>query len=1045
MGRNNPLMKGGGGGRRQKNARNGMSQDPASATAAAFTGGATAERDDWHNSDSPSCRRLATIAHKELAFGAPGTAAPQTGFPTLVRNYVLWARPTYAAVSASSSSTATNTTTTATSKKKKKKKKKKKASIGTTTASEKSTQDETDDTVAVASRDDEDEEDAAAEMIPSETVISPPQGTPSDAVPQPAATTEVASTITIQNQIETWESLRLHRRREWTDRFVEYHRQQMVEQGTTTTPATVEKILQDLDKFLAWLSSSPHPQSGTETSNRLSNSRPSEEPAGRGAGIGLLPFTAAQVHQAVECISCTDCRYRVKQNLETPIVLSGSQEVDDMTTEFQYRAMEEGNGRALPPHTLTLIPPSTERPTWRLERADGSPIVWTREAFDFWIQEYILLGGLGYDKVVVVPTGMAELTEERSIEIRNSLSKAGAELAEDSNQVSKLLENQVVCFKKLRGDSEPMDTKSPPILWDIDTELTAIFARIMRLILRITNAHQRVAVYQTQVARQTGREMPIMTSRLMADGKAIIHLWDVFLMNFQRIFQIIAGFEERYVSMVDNQGQIPHLFYNRNARQWFKDYINEKIITIHGMLADVMKAADGQDDSIETCTTVFRLSLGRSAAAMDDFLRVAVPDHEKLISKDELDDACEDVLYILNEWSEHLRQNMLDKFINEHEKRRIRLAGAFDRADKIVQMKMNDLGVNNPDAKSIGTIYQAWARRDLNSIVIEDMSSLQKVRELVLTKTGAMIQLWLKLGRNRVVGSMSYPSQHVAMHLDLLQWTATGRHTDPENGVCVYGAESRAGCIVSSLVFDWMTIRYSEWQAELAGQELLIDLTTSNMGRSTWSQVTRGGKKVTKKRPAAVPAAKMVTATPPSEAEKSQNEKAVDKNIQATTKLPEEVTDENNAKAVHDVQPQVNGKDTLDSSGKAPVEGAESQQRGRAPPAVPDSHDGAKESLAKDTPTSNPTEMLITEFPTKGHNGNALVEMLAKDQDGSTKLSGEDQLSSAELDANIDMAIIDRSGSQSAHDFLLSRYLEIINASEKATEANVVHIFKDHS
>eukprot|EP00977_Amphora_coffeiformis_P022340 scaffold10827_cov161-Amphora_coffeaeformis.AAC.1 len=1022
MRRNNPIKGGGGGGRRHKNAR--TPQDGATVTTAA----AGTEPDDWHNSDSPSCRRLATIAHKELALETPGAVA-QTGFPNLVRDYVVWARPTYTTALSSSS------TNTGASKKKKKKKKKKKAGTGAA-AGAGTSKEEIEESTAAASRDDEDDEDEAPPAPEKSWAQSSPSS--SGAVPQPAPAASMPPTTAIQSQSETWESLRLHRRREWADRFVEYHRQQLADQDTPT-PTTVEKILQDLDKFLAWLSSSPNPNSSTETSNRNNIARLNGESTGRGTGVGLVPFTAARVQQAVECISCMDCRYRVKQNLETPIVLSGSQEVDDMTNLFQYRAMEEGDGRALPPHTLTLLPPSAEQPSWRLERADGSPVVWTREAFDFWLQEYILLGGLGYDKVIVGPTGMTELTEERSIEIHDSLSRAGAELAGDSNQVSNLLEKQVFGFKKLPRDDEPVDVNGPPKLWDIDVELTAILGRIMRIVLRITNAHQRVAVYQTQVARQTGREIPIMTSRLMADGKAIVHLWDVFLMKFQKIFQLIAGFENKYVALADGQGQIPHLFYNRSARQWFKDYVNEKIITIHGMLADIMKAADGQDDSIETCTTVFRLSLGRSAAAMDDFLRVAVPDHEKVTSRDELDEACEDVLYILNEWSEHLRQNVLDKFINEHEQRRIRLAGAFDRAGKIMQMKMNDLEADNPDSKSIGIIYQAWARRDLHSITIEDTSSLRKAREIVLTKTGAMIQVWLKLGRNRDVGSTTYPSQHVAMHLDLLRWTATGRHTDPQNGVCVYGAESRAGCIVSSLIFDWMSTRYSEWQAELAEHELLVDLT-SNTGTSTWSQVARGAKRVTKKKAAAVPAPKMATAPPSSKADKTEDANSADTVVPPTKAVTEEATHESNEKAVHDTQlDPSNGKYTPTGSGTSPVGLPETEQSSRTPPAVHDGQGVVKKGGTKDNPTSEPSETPISEHPANGQNGKA-PDTLAEDLDRSNELSGEAPLSAEELDANIGMVVVDRSGCQSAHDFFLSRYLEVIDASKKGTKANVVKI-----
>ena len=868
--------------------------------------------DDWHNGASPSCQRLARLVVHELDLGsqshypdqphqnstdndsAAATAAPSSpapGWPTLVRDYLLWGQRQTTFMASTTSSNSNSASAASKKKRKKKRKKSKKAASAVGDASTQSQEDEDDEdndaagaaetssvgatSTTVSTADDVPSSTTAPAAITTDTGSTAEAATTdaTNAASASAAATATATSKATAESSSSWHDQRWERRRLWVDQFLHAHRLQ-----SSPPPPAAEEIHEKMDKFLTWLSTHPSHRvkasGGSGNNNNESSTR--KQPAtsdtdkvavGETSTVALIPFEPAElVKQAVQSIECIKCRHHVVRILESPVVLSGTQEVvDDVAVSFQYHAMEEGNGKALPPFTLTLIPPDPQRQpassaSWRLQRNDGSPMVWTREVLDFWLQEYILLGGLGYDKIVMEPNGKF-LTEKELQALRNGSPHTAAEMWEESMQCAQMLEQQMTNLQDIRLDKEDfidIDMKSPPILFDTDSALSGILQRILRLVLKITHAYQRVATYHARVRSKT--QVPILSSQLLANDKAMINLWDILLMAIHKILMLLSGLEEKLETLADGQGQIPHLYYNGHARKAFKTYVQDKLMVLHELLGKVTEAIDSDADTVETVTTVFHTSLVRSVYAMDDLLHVVVPHHDSLQRKTVLDEACEDILYILQEWSEHFRHVMLGQIIEEHETRRSRLAEAFDRADQILQMAKKDVAPASPDARMVESLYQSWKRRDLDTLTITGMSSLRQVREMIIAKTGAMIQLLLKIGKYRSVNPATYPAHLVSMPLHLIQWAATGKVPDPDDAVCTYGAQTRAGCLLSSLMFEWMAQRYSEWQAEVAGQELLVGLTGNEMtGGSTWSQVARGVKKSTKKKAAPSPGPKPAT------------------------------------------------------------------------------------------------------------------------------------------------------------------------------------------
>lgn len=1052
--------------------------------------------DEWHNSASPACQRLYDIVVQDLALGGGGVqgtgaqvaaandnndaaAATTTTTPlptpgswhALVRDYLLWGRPTLQQLQETSQQAVAK-------KKRKKKKKKNRKSAATATAdTDNKSQDEEDEGASsVAATSITEDSTAASSSQPltvandsteealhdsSEPTTTKTATNPTTDSSPPSQQQLISESAASSSLLPSWHSQRWQRRTAWVDRFLQQYR------TTTDPPMATTEITQKMDKFLLWLSTHPSNRVtsavSTNSNATSSNSKQQEQlhsaddknnSAIATSPVALIPFVTG-VKQAVECIECFNCRHQLQRVLENAVVLSGTQEVvDDVAVSFQYHAMEEGNGKALPPFTLMLIPPPSSSnaqqqsplTAWRLQRNDESPVVWTRDVLDFWLQEYIILGGLGYDRVVVEPTGTI-LDHEQVLTLRDQLPQTARETLKESQQCANLLERQATIWRSIDLNmQEPIDMKSPPLLFDMDSALTAVLERILRLVLKLTHAYNRVAMYHTR----TQSSIPIMSSRLLANDKAMTDLWDVVLTAFRDIFLLLSTLEGKLLSLADGQGNIPHAYYNAHVRKAFHEYVRGKLGALHRLLDKVTQAIDSQGDTVETVSTVFHTSLARSVYAAYDLLLTVVPHHATLGRKTVLDDACEDILYIVRDWSESYRQNTLEKVVEEHESRRSRLAEAFDRADQIIQMTRKDVVADSPDAKAVETCYLAWQDRDLDTLTITDMTSLRKVRELITEKTGLMIQLLLKIAKYSSGNPSTYPSQLVGMPLYLIQCATTGRIPDPGNAVCSYGAESRAGCLLSSFMFEWMSQRYSEWQAEVAGQELLVDLTaTDSGGGNTWSQVARGVKKTAKKKveaapkaPAPAPAqresAKSEPATEGKEDDTSDDE--VDEVLLASLAKGESATPM--AATASEPVKKKDGGSLVEKAVNTSIEELSmmtSEGNGESVPVVLDHGGQSKNSEAEQSvPEEDSTEAMPEQPEQSGQSASVppgfSVNASYRDSENSGEVmekgteesqSSTPPISSAELDAMIGMGVVDRTGYETAHQFLLSRFIDI--------------------
>ena len=976
--------------------------------------------DSFHNSSSPACLRMTEIASYELGFGETEAVDIPNAWAALLREYILWGKP--------------NSLVNATASKKKRKKKKKKKSGAPAAGSDTNTQGVDEDEGAVPE--------------------TPPTVASGEASVPPSVETTSAAEPTKE---ESWESRRMQRRGEWVDRFLDEYRQQLSSQTNRSRP--VEQIREDVDSFLAWLS----------TKGGVSDRKQ------RGTSEVVVPFEAAQVQQAIENIECSTCRTHVSRAFENPTVLRGCFPVDDRTASFQYHAMEEGEGKALSLHTLTLMPPK-DSSAWRLQRADGSPVVWTRDILDLWLQEYVLLGGLGYDHVVVDPVSQL-ITDEQGDEIRDLILEFGKTALEETRQLATQLEKLAARRRSIPDSRESIDVKNAPILLELDEELTILLEKILGIVLRFMRAYQRVSVYHVRAAQNGGFEVPIMFLRFLDDDSAVRQLIGIFLDAVNAIFAKLSTMEDMFFSLAQD-GQAPQLFFNAPFRSAFLEYLRKKTEILYGLLLQVTQVIDGHDHVVETVSVPYNVSLFRAVYAMDNLLKVMVPHHEQ--NATELEVACEDVLYLLLEWTKHLQQGMVGKIVEEHENRRQRLAGAFERADTIMMLARKGVPADNADLKGIERWYQAWKDRDVSEFRVDDLGSLSNVREMVVSKAGAMTGVAVKLGRHRAVKPETYPSRIVRMPHRFIVFTSTGNN-NPENASCVDGTESRAGCVLSGLLFDWMSHKFSDWRAEIVGEELLVDLTADE-GGNAWSQVARGSKKNAKKKSAAnrkqpsEPGSTAVEAKIDvvAKADASSEEKASktgkesggldsleknNKTLMGSAGEESSTVEKNSGRKQHDAETELESAPVSKKVGKTQVIDAPDKQKKEGDRRSKNSVADEKFAKEKEKPTAVVASERTTTKPSNSSKVVSRVDQskavpleLAKTQKEEKKVdrkqeansqgstaknsmqasvpearknrSQASQISSAELDKMTRMGVVDRTSFQSAQDFLLSRYVE---------------------
>jgi hypothetical protein len=154
------------------------------------------------------------------------------------------------------------------------------------------------------------------------------------------------------------------------------------------------------------------------------------------------------------------------------------------------------------------------------------------------------------------------------------------------------------------------------------------------------------------------------------------------------------------------------------------------------------------------------------------------------------------------------------------------------------------VSLGGSEKEGVESWYQSWRKRNISDAAVENIDVLADMRQKIVEKAGAMIGLWIKLNKERAVKPDSYPSRFIHMPLNYIHWITTGVF-DLAEAPPVDGATSRSGCILSTLLFDWLSHNYGHWHAETVGKELLVDLTTDE------SENAHGTKKSKKKKPVA--------------------------------------------------------------------------------------------------------------------------------------------------------------------------------------------------
>jgi hypothetical protein len=781
--------------------------------------------DYYHSRDTPNCLRLNEICAGEVGLGE-NPKVDRSAWASLVRDYIL--------------QIVAATVPPTKSKKKKKKKKKKKAA----------TEGQGDETLTPAPSE-EATTPASTDAIGAEPAGAMPPVASVAPVGQEEARDNDASVAVPAKAVTppTWESQRDQRRRDWVDRFLDHCRQQsrplvsFADYDDSSPPPSVEEIGERLDQFLAWLSQTPDHVAFASPGGNLR-----KPPGGKSSSADVTLFRGRELHEAVQLIECVDCRQRVLTCLDSNIVLAGTQMAKYPVSTNQYIAMEEGTSKVLPLQALLLVAPETPSDFWKVERTDGTHVVWNREILEFWLREYLILGGLGYDYVVVGPTGTSLTSNEGMMRIHEDIDEAESSHVEEIKSFAESLEAQAEELTNLSPSmGSNVDFKSNQIMRDIDGALSHMMQKILDYVSHVSQTYQEIALYRNCASRRSDYPSVVLNSQCLSEDTAICNLWDAYLNGVDRVFVLTAKFEEKLFDLVDNSGNLPFFYYNSASRELFKQFLNQKLLAIHGVVEAVDKALASEiDDRVETVSDLFTPTFLRSIFAMRELVCTVVPDHPK--RRTPLDSACEDILYELREWCEKVHRHTEAQLLREHEKRRLKMVVAADRADAIIRMAITDITRGNEGDPSIEPMYRQWQTRDVDAVEIEDVASLRQVYELIVHKAGAMIRLWMKL---RAYGAVtpSYPSKLVGIPASLVSYTAVGSTSSHSRAECLNGTESRAGCILSSLLFDWMSRRFDELQAEKAEQELLTatDFEGDADGTS-WSKVAKGGNKTKKKK-----------------------------------------------------------------------------------------------------------------------------------------------------------------------------------------------------
>jgi hypothetical protein len=955
-------------------------------------------------------------------------------------------------------------------KKKKKKKKKKKANAAT---------DGDEAFVAAPSEEATASADApvsepAETPLPAATVASAP-AEQEEARDQEAS---VAAPTDAMTPPPTWESQRFQRRLDWVDRYLDHYRQQPPSSAASSADddedapplPTPDEIGERLDPFLAWLSQTPDHVATASPGGNLRN-----PPGGASAPTDVTLFRGSELQEAVQLIECLDCRQRVQSCLDSNVVLAGTQTANYQISTNQYIAMEEGTSKVLPPQALVLVAPEGPSGFWKVERTDGTPVVWNRDVLEFWLREYLILGGLGYDHVVVGPTGMS-LTEEQEMSIWNNIDDADSSHVDALKDIADHLQSQAVKLTTLK-QCETVDFKSNRALMDIEETLSHIMQKILDHVNDISRSYQEVALYRNCASRRSEYPAIVLNSQRLSDDNAICNLWDAYLNGVTRVFLLTSKFEEKMVSMVDNAGNFPHFYYNSASRQLFKQFLNQKLLVIHGVLEAVDKAlASDVDDRIETVSDIFTPTFLRSIFALKDVVVALVPDHPT--RRTPLDDACEDMLYRLRSWCEKIHKPSETQLWKEHEEKRKNLVFTIEKADTIIRMAITDILRGSVGDPSIELMYRQWQTRDIDAVRIEDVASLRQVHELVVHKAGAMIRLWMNL---RAFGAVkpSYPSKRVGISASLVSYTAVGStssHSNHSRVECLNGAESRAGCILSSLLFDWMSRRFGEWQAEMAERELL---TVTDIDGASWSKVAKGKNTKKKKEQKAVVSTKPKSSSKVKEevvdvlasrdgemsddelplakivSIESADEGAGKEPLPLPTAEPRSFPEESNVseKAPSEVPKPGVGKTVKSDVVPEPKPsklGPEASLGDTDHPPDPSPQLSPKasseEDIARDAKGSSvPAAASVSvngldklkELPeAAGQDSESVSAHLTSPSDNRAVLAKKDTPSASYLDleCNTEKGVFDEVGSQSPAEFLLGRYLEIVKLTEKGVD-----------
>ena len=534
------------------------------------------------------------------------------------------------------------------------------------------------------------------------------------------------------------------------------------------------------------------------------------------------------VLQAAESIQCHRCRHHVRNMLEvdtrlsirsqsTPLILPVP---DD--NAFDYIAMEEG----LPPApdttsmTFCLTPgrgsPTSSSIEWSLRRDKVEAVVLSEADVDYLALEY----GLIQSKDTLLPYD-GRLSDNKLETIQRLVDDKVTSILTDFTALAHGISEQLDALSGVRNTEKNIDTRSGPILIDVDSRATALLVDMKGVLLEVTYAAQ---FYWGSFPPGTDHWLDPqqwMVPRLSAAWKSFFRIVDDFL-------KAMTAYEHNLQGIADGAGIIPQLFVSSTARKFYAELVRAKLGALGLGMRSVRNELDGQVllptlDGTERATQFMRVLF-----LHEIFQEEWSPRNQP---RAPVDYAFEDLLDCLCQWTKTTHGPSLSKVSaarrNDHEKMS-RILGKLQASVVDVLAGANE----SKQPLSSDTLLARIESRGTELVAGLDeesvLSCFEKLRIISVSIGQDSLTKWLTI-RSEVDVDGTSSASRPPLPGRLFDWLFYGRQEDPEAFRCSdRDTHIRVKCIMTGLLFKWMESKCLEWRAHVAEQELLSSFSGSS-------------------------------------------------------------------------------------------------------------------------------------------------------------------------------------------------------------------------